>query len=319
MIDFNEAITVIRDNNGFEANKKDSSYYRVYTVPNQRPLQVRISNHGTHLWTWDENAEYVPHRGYNISIVFMSSSKGYSDSNTTVNMDIFEKDANGQKIKIGTKPNFEVIQYVYDCDLLTPNNVARINQFIQQIPRYKKFIDPMKSNPKKHAKVYKLTPNNASEVITENNNTKNMKNRIRLTESQLHRVIKESVKQVLSELDWKTYANAAKKRALQGNDDKAHALDDAATKSFNRKYEDEMPFARGNIATVYSPERGYNRQFGKISSSYLDQQPTIYDKSLTDPEDWHDSWTQVYKGRYNDDMRDYFSGKSKYTKENGWG
>ncbi|MBQ0022138.1 MAG: hypothetical protein KBT29_02745, partial [Prevotellaceae bacterium] len=161
MIDFNSAISIIRDNNGFEANEHDSSYYRVYTVANQRPLQIRISNHGTHLWTWDEKAEYVPHLGYNISIVFMSSSKGYSDSNTAVNMGIFKKDANGQKIKTGIKPNFEVIQYVYDCDLLTPNNVARINQFIQQIPRLKKFIDPMKTNPQKHAKVYRLTPNNA--------------------------------------------------------------------------------------------------------------------------------------------------------------
>ena len=40
----------------------------------------------------------------------------------------------------------------------------------------------------------------------------NTRNRVRLTESQLRNVIKESVKQVLSELDWKTYANAAKKR-----------------------------------------------------------------------------------------------------------
>ena len=39
----------------------------------------------------------------------------------------------------------------------------------------------------------------------------NTRNRVRLTESQLHNVIKESVKQVLSELDWKTYANAANK------------------------------------------------------------------------------------------------------------
>ena len=42
------------------------------------------------------------------------------------------------------------------------------------------------------------------------------KNRIRLSESQLHRVIKESVKNVLSELDWKTYINAAGKSAARG-------------------------------------------------------------------------------------------------------
>ena len=40
---------------------------------------------------------------------------------------------------------------------------------------------------------------------------KNTKNMVRLTESQLHNVINESVKQVLSELNWKTLYNAEKK------------------------------------------------------------------------------------------------------------
>ena len=35
--------------------------------------------------------------------------------------------------------------------------------------------------------------------------------RVRLTEGQLHNVIRESVSQILNELDWKTYNNAAKK------------------------------------------------------------------------------------------------------------
>ena len=39
----------------------------------------------------------------------------------------------------------------------------------------------------------------------------NRKKIVHLTEGQLHNVIKESVKQVLSELDWKTYMNAARK------------------------------------------------------------------------------------------------------------
>ena len=39
--------------------------------------------------------------------------------------------------------------------------------------------------------------------------------RIRLTEGQLHNVIRESVSQILNELDWKTYDNAAKKRIRQ--------------------------------------------------------------------------------------------------------
>ena len=34
---------------------------------------------------------------------------------------------------------------------------------------------------------------------------------IRLTESDLHKIVKESVNKVLTELDWKTYASAADK------------------------------------------------------------------------------------------------------------
>lgn len=40
-----------------------------------------------------------------------------------------------------------------------------------------------------------------------------MKNRIRLTESDLHKIVKESVNRMLTELDWKTYASAAEKSA----------------------------------------------------------------------------------------------------------
>ena len=45
--------------------------------------------------------------------------------------------------------------------------------------------------------------------------------RIRLTEGQLHNVIRESVSQILNELDWKTYDNAADKKyeRLQNKDD----------------------------------------------------------------------------------------------------
>jgi hypothetical protein len=42
---------------------------------------------------------------------------------------------------------------------------------------------------------------------------------IRLTESDLHRIVKESVNQILTELDWKTYQNAAKKAHLKALDD----------------------------------------------------------------------------------------------------
>lgn len=33
---------------------------------------------------------------------------------------------------------------------------------------------------------------------------------VKITESDLHKIVKESVNKVLTELDWRTYANAAK-------------------------------------------------------------------------------------------------------------
>ena len=51
MIDSNIAIELIRRNGGFKSNSNDSSYYRTYTIEGNRPLQARISNHGTWLET----------------------------------------------------------------------------------------------------------------------------------------------------------------------------------------------------------------------------------------------------------------------------
>ena len=80
---------------------------------------------------------------------------------------------------------------------------------------------------------------------------------IRLTESDLHRIIKESVNNILTELDWRTYASAADKRRKQAYDEreseikrsglywndkaeelynKSRKLDDAAGKRMSKDY-----------------------------------------------------------------------------------
>ena len=62
-----------------------------------------------------------------------------------------------------------------------------------------------------------LTTNSANTQNNDNNQqpincNRNMNTKvIRLTESDLHRIVKESVNKVLTELDWRTYANAGKK------------------------------------------------------------------------------------------------------------
>ena len=65
-----------------------------------------------------------------------------------------------------------------------------------------------------------------------------MKQRIRLTEGQLHRIIDESVRNVLTELDWKTYASAERKVAdLLKNHKNFRPYD--ARASFIKKAEEE--------------------------------------------------------------------------------
>ena len=63
-----------------------------------------------------------------------------------------------------------------------------------------------------------------------------MKQTIHLKESELHNIICESIKEIISELDWKTYANAAKKRQAQGNFQSADSLRQQMVNSFNNKY-----------------------------------------------------------------------------------
>ena len=60
-----------------------------------------------------------------------------------------------------------------------------------------------------------------------------------ITESQLRNIIAESVKSIISELDWKTYMNAGKKRLQQTNSDKyANGFDSLmqAEREFNKNY-----------------------------------------------------------------------------------
>ena len=47
---------------------------------------------------------------------------------------------------------------------------------------------------------------------------------IRLTESDLHNIVKESVNKILTELDWKTYASAGKKAGKGGSIDMQREL-----------------------------------------------------------------------------------------------
>lgn len=139
-----------------------------------------------------------------------------------------------------------------------------------------------------------------------------MNNRIRLTESQLHKVIKESVKQVLSELDWKTFANAAKVAREKGRD----------TRMFDRAAEDALNREYGGRHSVNTDDRHIQR-----FHSYNDNPfSTSYDYAHRPLDGYEDDWPS-YEGmnpnnsKYNpggQEIANFVKGKNKYVKGKGW-
>lgn len=171
---------------------------------------------------------------------------------------------------------------------------------------------------------------------------------IRLTESDLHRIVKESVNKVLTELDWKTYMNYSQGRANQGDAafkngdenmarkywDKAHNGVYSAKNAFGKQYNhgyaptgrgDEITMSdvydngRGNIYTTYdSPDKYYDRSrsFHSRNGDGFE-----YDSSGRKEQEIRD-----IAGNYrandvmnaNKDVNDYKTGKSQYVSGQGW-
>lgn len=160
------------------------------------------------------------------------------------------------------------------------------------------------------------------EKVEENMN----KRVIRMTESDLHQLVKESVNKILTELDWKTYASAAKKRAMQGDPKGTmHDLSNAATRTLRDshptdgyKYNDEYP----SIETHNDDYQGHS-QVGRVPGlgSYNPYDGTPTDTYVDEFDKDRESWKTLNRrpDSLQKDMDGYFSGKSKYIKGKGWG
>ena len=107
----------------------------------------------------------------------------------------------------------------------------------------------------------------------------NRKNTIRLTESDLKNIISESVKNIISELDYKTYANAAS--ASKDKDDKFRGypskqssdLYDYAFVTLSRQVCGEDDFAL--FLAKYIPLHGVDNKIQKMMQQYTDGQKYI--------------------------------------------
>jgi hypothetical protein len=98
---------------------------------------------------------------------------------------------------------------------------------------------------------------------------------IRLTESDLHNMIKEAI----NELDWRTYASAAKKANDKG-EDRSMNFADAATDSFNKEfgYKEKVGNDLDNNDDIYHEVDGKIYRNGTANSSIGEYEPLHYSK-----------------------------------------
>ena len=172
-----------------------------------------------------------------------------------------------------------------------------------------------------------------------------MKKRIKLTESKLNRVVKESVKGVINELDWKTYANAAKKRLQQYSDsnhkdkekfNKYWELQKAANQSFDDdyvglmkydtigdqmkgkhspKFDAKIDVSRENMP--YSAIKGYNKSGNKLFSTDKGTYHS-FNGITTTRNFFRDAEVSDAYTRANDELWDYNNGNYEYDNKKGW-
>jgi hypothetical protein len=115
--------------------------------------------------------------------------------------------------------------------------------------------------------------------------------RIRLTEGQLHNVIRESVNQILNELDWKTYASAARKK-----DDQMKNPDDSD--EFSREV---SPLMSASSKAVFRKYPHLKSVFNKLES-YEPLTPEEQEEYAAFEKDFHN----CYKYKYEKGGRGYY-------------
>jgi hypothetical protein len=160
------------------------------------------------------------------------------------------------------------------------------------------------------------------------NNTKiqyKMKQRIRLTEGDLHRIVRQCVNEALNELDARTYASYADKRKAQGQYNKAQKGRQAAVNAWNRDYSqgdymDEFYHVKKNNWSEPNGITNVHRETYVPALDKTDHSLEHYDDDCTRHTDdvWRNSGYQGTntKGAYV--ARQMANGEGNYIKGQGW-
>ena len=160
-----------------------------------------------------------------------------------------------------------------------------------------------------------------------------MKRTIKLRESELKRMITESVKGLINELDWKTYMNAAKKRSAQADEIRDMYKDmgfmPPYDTSFDKKSDELEKYAQEVFQKKYGKD-GHSHQYDGPYTSYMGRRtfddsdsnaeikaPTrrikYYDGSFEDVRNYRYGQGTPYKhgGKITDDTFDQYEGSDE--------
>ena len=196
----------------YSPNKKDDSFYKTYKTPEgDKNRQIRVSTHGTYLKFWVEQ-DYDPSYGINISIAFTKDGTVTNDCYVdTVTNEPFKDcrqclDMQGQQGK-GCVPRrvknytqkkrpFQITQFVYNCEYFDGSEIEECVNAIKMAAQTGEYKDPFVGIDGKEAIPTVLKPINENKQY---NTTKT----IRLTESDLRRMISQCINEALHSLETK--------------------------------------------------------------------------------------------------------------------
>ena len=280
-----EIIQAVLDALGLQ--RTNSSEYVTYTADG-KVLRVRVSDHGVNLSAWYRNneGEVIPlSNSDNIAFTFLPNRDECKTLNIKFPPKVINKTPVYSDLKTKTPIDYEftVMHYVYSSWKFTEEYLNLLTNAIVNYTTSGKFIDPL-ANTSAKAVLFNDTSNkkpqkikqNTSEIKTENkqyNKNRNMKQTIKLRESELKRMIAESVKGAINELDWKTYDSAMRKAAEKGQWERVGAFGDASKRAFNKQFGYEghpEDYAYGRHLTPY--QRDFDSDLEPIDNTTISNQ-----------------------------------------------
>lgn len=203
----------------FIPNTKGDSFYLIRNRgEGLQPTQIRLSNHGTYLETWCDRNELGDSVGrlnpafcVNISIVFVDEGEDLTkDCKGMPNCDGCEIEPckpqtfEGQD-ELG-RP-FTVMQYVYNSRCIRRKYINGLTKAIMEASINGKYKDPLedlyraaKKKELKSSTIMPIIKRSKTNKHMENSSKQYPKSLIRLTESDLHKIIKESVNNIVKKM-----------------------------------------------------------------------------------------------------------------------